>query len=34
VALWVINRQRDTVELVKEFMDAVPKPGVQVVRNG
>lgn len=34
VALWVINRQRDSVELLKEFMDAVPKADVHVVRNG
>jgi hypothetical protein len=34
VALWVINRQRDSLELLKEFMDAVPKAEVHVVRNG
>ncbi len=34
VALWVINRQRDSLELLKEFMDAVPRAGVHVVRNG
>src|SRR5580700_3638589 len=34
VALWVINRQRDSLELLREFMDAVPKADVHVVRNG
>ena len=34
VALWVINRQRDSLELLKEFMEAVPKADVHVVRNG
>ena len=34
VALWVINRQRDSLELLREFMDAVPKANVHVVRNG
>ncbi len=34
VALWMINRQRDSLELLKEFMDAVPKADVHVVRNG
>jgi hypothetical protein len=34
VALWMINRQRDSLELLKEFMDAVPKAEVHVVRNG
>jgi hypothetical protein len=34
VALWVINRQRDSLELLKGFMDAVPKADVHVVRNG
>jgi cellulose biosynthesis protein BcsQ len=34
VALWVINRQRDSLELLKEFMDAIPKAEVHVVRNG
>jgi hypothetical protein len=32
--LWVINRQRDSVELLREFMDAVPRADVHVVRNG
>ena len=34
VTLWVINRQRDSLELLREFMDAVPKAAVHVVRNG
>jgi hypothetical protein len=34
VALWVINRQRDSLELLKDFLDAVPKADVHVVRNG
>lgn len=33
VALWIINRQRDCVELLKEFMDAIPRALVHVVRN-
>jgi hypothetical protein len=32
VALWVINRQRDSLELLREFIDAVPKAAVHVVR--
>jgi hypothetical protein len=34
VALWMINRQRDSVELLREFMAAVPRGDVHVVRNG
>ena len=34
VALWVINRQRDSLELLKEFMAAIPNALVHVVRNG
>jgi hypothetical protein len=34
VTLWVINRQRDSVELLREFMDAMPHALVHVVRNG
>lgn len=33
LALWVINRQRDTLELFKDFMRAMPKALVHVVRN-
>jgi hypothetical protein len=31
---WVINRQRDGLELLKDFMDALPRAHVHVVRNG
>ena len=34
VTLWVINRQRDSLELLREFMDALPNAAVHVVRNG
>jgi hypothetical protein len=34
VALWVINRQRDSLELLTEFMEAVPTADLHVVRNG
>ncbi|WP_445369967.1 ArsA-related P-loop ATPase (plasmid) [Methylomonas sp. BW4-1] len=34
VTLWVINRQRDSLELLKEYMDAIPDSKVHVVRNG
>jgi hypothetical protein len=34
VSLWVINRQRDSLELLKEFMEAIPDAQVHVVRNG
>jgi len=33
VTLWVINRQRDSLELLKEYMDAIPNGIVHVVRN-
>jgi hypothetical protein len=33
-AWWVINRQRDGLELLKEFMEAMPRARVHVVRNG
>jgi MinD-like ATPase involved in chromosome partitioning or flagellar assembly len=34
IVLWMINRQRDSLELLKEFMEAMPKAQVHVVRNG
>ena len=34
VTLWVINRQRDSLELLKEYMDAIPDSMLHVVRNG
>lgn len=33
VTLWVINRQRDSLELLKDFTDAIPNSEVHVVRN-
>ena len=33
VTLWVINRQRDSLELLKEYMDAIPNTMVHVIRN-
>lgn len=33
VTLWVINRQRDSVELLKEFADAIPAARIHVLRN-
>jgi hypothetical protein len=34
VTLWVINRQRDSLELLKEYMDAIPNAVIHVFRNG
>jgi hypothetical protein len=34
VAFWMINRQRDSLELLAEFMAAMPSADVHVVRNG
>ncbi len=34
VALWMINRQRDSLGLLTEFVQAVPTADVHVVRNG
>ena len=34
VTLWVINRQRDSLELLKGFMEAIPNAAIHVVRNG
>jgi hypothetical protein len=34
MTLWMINRQRDGLELLQEFIEAVPKADVHVVRNG
>lgn len=34
VTFWVINRQRDSLELLKEYMAAIPSTDVHVVRNG
>ena len=32
--LWVINRQRDSLELLKEYREALPDSLIHVVRNG
>lgn len=34
ITLWVINRQRDSLELLREYMAALPSSVVHVVRNG
>lgn len=34
ITLWIINRQRDSLELLKEYMDLMPASIVHVVRNG
>jgi hypothetical protein len=34
IALWVINRQRDSLDLLTEFMATLPKALVHVVLNG
>ena len=34
VTFWVINRQRDSLELLKEYVTALPNADVHVVRNG
>lgn len=34
ITLWIINRQRDSLELLKEYMEAIPNAAVHVVRNG
>jgi hypothetical protein len=34
VTLWVINRQRDSLELLREYMEAIPGGTLHVVRNG
>jgi hypothetical protein len=33
VTLWVINRQRDSLELLKEYMESLPGSAIHVVRN-
>lgn len=34
VTLWVINRQRDSLELLNEYLDAIQNTTVHVIRNG
>ena len=33
ITLWIINRQRDSLELLNEYMDALPNADVHVLRN-
>ncbi|OWY40391.1 protein mobD [Xenophilus sp. AP218F] len=34
ITLWVINRQRDSVELLKKYMEYMPESVTHVIRNG
>lgn len=34
VTLWVINRQRDSLELLKTYVDVMPESTTHVIRNG
>ena len=34
VTLWVINRQRDSLELLQDYMEAIPNSTLHVVKNG
>lgn len=34
ITLWVINRQRDSLELLHDYMEAIPNGVVHVIRNG
>jgi hypothetical protein len=34
ITLWVINRQRDSLELLKAYREALPNSQIHVVRNG
>ena len=34
VTLWVINRQRDSLELLQDYIDAIPNSTVHVLKNG
>jgi hypothetical protein len=34
VTLWVINRQRDSLELLQDYMAALPHSAIHVVKNG
>lgn len=33
ITLWIINRQRDSLELLKEYLEAIPNSITHVVRN-
>jgi len=34
VTLWVVNRQRDSLELLREYLDAITEGDTHVIRNG
>ena len=34
VTLWVINRQRDSLELLQDYIEAIPNSTVHVLKNG
>jgi hypothetical protein len=34
VTLWVINRQRDSLELLQDYIEAIPNSTIHVVKNG
>lgn len=34
ITLWVINRQRDSLGLLREYMDTIPNTLIHVLRNG
>ena len=34
ITLWLINRQRDSLELLKQYLDFMPGQTVHVIRNG
>ena len=34
LTLWVINRQRDSLELMQDYMEAIPNSTLHVVKNG
>lgn len=34
ITLWVINRQRDSLELLKDFRESLPNSKINIIRNG
>ena len=34
ITLWVINRQRDSLELLKDFRESLPNSKISIIRNG
>ena len=34
ITLWVINRQRDSLELLRQYLEAIPGSELHVIRNG